>query len=105
MYAVIKEGSKEYRVAEGDVVDIDLKSELSPGDEIEFDRVLLLSKDEGDVAVGTPEVEGAKVTATVEAHVKGPKVVAYKYKRRQGYHRKKGHRQQYTRVRVTGISG
>ena len=105
MYAVIKEGSKEYRVAEGDVVEIDLQSNLNPGDEVEFGRVLLLSKGEGDVSVGTPDVEGAKVTATVEAHVKGPKVVAYKYKRRQGYHRKKGHRQQYTRVRVTEISG
>ena len=104
MYAVIKDGSREYKVAEGDVVDVDLKSSLEPGDEVEFANVLLVSRDEGDVAVGTPTVDGAKVTATVEAHVKGDKVIAYKYKRRQGYHRKQGHRQRYTRVRVTGIS-
>jgi len=105
MYAVIKDGSREYKVAEGDVVDLDLKSELEPGDDVTFENVLLLSKDEGDVAVGTPTVAGASVTAKVEAHVKGDKVVAYRYKRRQGYHRKQGHRQQYTRVRVTGITG
>jgi large subunit ribosomal protein L21 len=104
MYAVIRDGSREYKVTEGDVVDFDLKKNLEPGDEVEFSDVLLLSREEGDVAVGTPLVEGAKVTGTVEAHVKGDKVVAYKYKRRHGYHRKKGHRQQYTRVRVTGIT-
>mgnify|MGYP003572542112 CR=1 FL=1 len=105
MYAVIKDGSREYKVAEGDVVDIDLKSELAPGDELTFGDVLLVSKEEGDVTVGTPRVDGASVTATVERHVKADKVIAYKYKRRQGYHRKQGHRQQYTRVRVTGITG
>jgi large subunit ribosomal protein L21 len=105
MYAVIKDGCREYKVAEGDVVDVDLKSELNPGDEVTFGSVLLVSKEEGDVTVGTPEVDGASVTATVEGHVKGEKVIAYKYKRRQGYHRKQGHRQQYTRVRVTGITG
>jgi len=105
MYAVIKDGCREYKVAEGDVVDVDLKSELSPGDEVTFPNVLLVSKEEGDVTVGTPNVEGVTVTATVEGHVKGDKVVAYRYKRRHGYHRKQGHRQQYTRVRVTGITG
>ena len=105
MYAVIKDGCREYKVAEGDVVNVDLKSGLEPGDEVTFETVLLLSKDEGDVAVGSPTVAGASVMAKVEAHVKGEKVIAYKYKRRQGYHRKKGHRQQYTRVRVTGIQG
>ena len=104
MYAVIKDGCREFKVAEGDVVDVDLKSELSPGDEVTFDNVLLVSKEEGDVVVGTPQVSGASVTATVQAHIKAEKVIAYKYKRRQGYHRKRGHRQQYTRVRVTGIS-
>ncbi len=105
MYAVIKDGCREYKVAEGDVLDVDLKSDLEPGDEVTFETVLLVSKDEGDLAVGSPTVEGATVSATVESHVKGDKVISYKYKRRQGYHRKKGHRQQYTRVRVTGIQG
>ena len=105
MYAVIKDGPREYKVAEGDVVEIDLRSELAPGDEFTFEQVLLVSPDEGDVAIGTPTLDGASVTATVEAHVKGDKVIAYKFKRRQGYHRKRGHRQKYTRVRVTGITG
>ena len=103
MYAVIRDGSREYRVAEGDVVDVDLKKSLAAGDEIDLPQVLLLSKGDDDLTVGTPLVEGAMVTATVEGHVKGEKIIAYKYKRRQGYHRKKGHRQGYTRLRITGI--
>ena len=103
MYAVIQDGGREFKVADGDTVEIDLKKSLSPGDEIVFERVLLVRKN-GDVVVGTPTVDGASVTATVEGEVKGEKLVAYKYKRRKGYHRKKGHRQRYTRVRITGIS-
>ena len=103
MYAVIQDGGREFKVADGDTVEIDLKKSCSPGDEIVFDRVLLVRKDDG-VVVGAPLVEGASVTATVEGEVKGVKLVAYKYKRRKGYHRKKGHRQRYTRVRITGIS-
>lgn len=105
MYAVIRDNGREYRVAEGETVDIDLKRSASEGDEIRFSDVLLLSRGDDDVVVGTPLVEGAAVTGTVEGLVKGEKLVAYKYKRRQGYHRKKGHRQRYTRVRITGISG
>jgi large subunit ribosomal protein L21 len=105
MYAVIRDGGREYRVSEGESFDFDLKSSLSPGDEVEFPEVLLLSRGGDDVAVGTPLVEGAKVTGTVEGHVKGQKIVAYKYRRRHGFHRKKGHRQKYTRVRITGIAG
>lgn len=105
MYAVIRDNGREYRVAEGETVDIDLKRAASEGEEIRFSDVLLLSRSDDDVVVGTPLVEGASVTATVEGLVKGEKLIAYKYKRRQGYHRKKGHRQKYTRVRITGISG
>ena len=59
---------------------------------------------DGTLTVGTPTVEGAEVKGTVQGNVKGEKLIAYKYKRRQGYHRKRGHRQQYTKVRITGIS-
>ena len=103
MYAVIQDGGREFKVADGDTVEIDLRKSSAAGDEIVFDRVLLVRSDE-DVVVGTPMVEGASVTATVEGEVKGEKIIAYKYKRRKGYHRKKGHRQRYTRVRITGIS-
>ena len=98
------DGSREYRGAEGDVVEFDLRKGLAAGDEIEFPEVLLVRKDDDEVVVGTPVVSGALVKGTVEDHVKGEKLVAYKYKRRQGYHRKKGHRQNYTRVRITGIT-
>lgn len=103
MYAVIQDGGREYRVAEGDVLDIDHRPGAAQGDEIVFPRVLLLRKSEEDVVVGTPTVPGAEVHGTVQGAVKGRKVVAYKYKRRQGYHRKKGHRQPWTRVKITGI--
>jgi large subunit ribosomal protein L21 len=104
MYAVIRDGSREYRVAEGDLVDVDLRKNASAGDEVEFPEVLLVRKADDDVVVGTPVVEGAVVKGTVEDQVKGEKVVAYKYIRRHGYHRKRGHRQKYTRVRITGIT-
>lgn len=104
MYAVIKDGGRELRVGEGEFVDLDHRAGLSEGDEIELGPVLLLASDDG-VKVGAPVVEGAVVKATVAAQVKGPKIVTYKYKRRKGYHRKKGHRQPHTRVRITGITG
>lgn len=103
MYAVFQDGGRGYRVAEGDSVEVDLRADLSAGDEITFDRVVLVRGDDG-VTVGRPLIEGAAVTGTVEGMVAGEKLIAYKYKRRQGYHRKKGHRQKYTRVRITGIS-
>lgn len=105
MYAVIRDGGREYRVSEGETVDLDFKEGLAAGDPVELTDVLLVSRGEEGVVVGCPRVEGAVVTATVEGEVKGEKIVAYKYRRRQGYHRKKGHRQTFTRVRITGITG
>ncbi len=104
MYAVIQDGSRDYRVAEGDTVEVDLRKDAAAGDEIVFPRVLLVRKSDDEVLVGTPLVPGAEVKGTVQGNVKGEKLIAYKYKRRQGYHRKRGHRQQYTSVRITGIS-
>ena len=104
MYAVIQDGSRDYRVAEGETVEVDLRKNAEAGDEIVFPRVLLVRKSDEEVLVGTPTVEGAEVKGTVQGNVKGEKLIAYKYKRRQGYHRKRGHRQQYTKVRITGIS-
>ena len=91
MYAVIRDGSREYRVSEGDLVDVDLRKNTTAGDEVEFTDVLLVRKDEDDVVVGTPVVDGAVVKGTVEDHVKGQKIVAYKYIRRHGHAAKLPH--------------
>ena len=102
MYAVIKTGGKQYRVAEGARLKVE-RLDAAEGDAVEFDQVLLVG--EGDkVTIGTPLVEGGKVTGTVEAQGKGRKVEVVKFKRRQNYRRTKGHRQQFTQVRITDIS-
>jgi large subunit ribosomal protein L21 len=102
MYAVIATGGKQYRVENGGVLRIEkLTAEL--GTTVEFDQVLLVADGE-KITVGTPLLKGSKVSATVEAHGKGNKVSIVKFRRRKHYMRMKGHRQQYTQVRVTGIS-
>jgi large subunit ribosomal protein L21 len=101
-YAVFKDGSKQYKVAKGDVVDVDVR-DAEPGAVITFDNVLLLRKKD-DVQIGRPVLAGVKVSAKVEGPVAGDKVFAYRYKRRKGFHKKIGHRQKYTRVTITEIS-
>jgi len=103
MYALVEIKGKQYKVVEGDVLTVD-KLENEAGDSLEFDTVLLTSN-EGDVKVGTPYVDGVKVQATVEEHAKGIKIFVHKFKRRKGYRRKQGHRQQYSKLKVTGITG
>jgi large subunit ribosomal protein L21 len=101
-FAVIRTGGKQYRVAAGDKLEIE-KLELEPGATTRFDEVLLVA--DGDaVKVGRPLVTGAAVSAKVVDQVKGDKVIAYKFKRRKGYHRTVGHRQKLTCVEITGIS-
>jgi large subunit ribosomal protein L21 len=102
MYAVIATGGKQYRVEKDGVLRIE-KLDAEAGSTVEFSEVLLIA--DGDkVTVGKPRVAGAKVSATVESHGKGDKVVIVKFRRRKHYMRQKGHRQHYTQVRVTGIS-
>lgn len=101
MYAVFQDGDKQYRAELGLAITLE-KKHLSPGSELEFDRVLLLRADD-KLLVGTPTVEGAKVLAQVKDEIKGKKIVVFKYKKRTGYHRKKGHRQHYTRVTIKDI--
>lgn len=102
MYAVIEDSGSQFRVSEGDVLNVDLRELAEDTKEIEFDRVLLVSGDE--VKVGTPFVKGAKVVAEVLASkVKGPKVHIYKLRRRKASRRKTGHRQKYVQVRVAKI--
>lgn len=103
MYAVIRDRSRQTTVRQGDVIDLDLSSDLEPGSTLTFDEVLLLG-DEGQVRVGHPTVEGATVTAEVLGEAKGKKLVAFRFKRRKNVRVKRGHRQRYTRVRITQIS-
>ena len=100
MYAVIRTGGKQYRVAPNEVVRVE-KIEAEPGSTVEFDEVLLVGGEE--TRVGRPLVEGAKVTATVLDQIKGPKIMVFKKKRRKNYRRKRGHRQQLTVLRVQDI--
>ena len=104
MYALIETGGKQYRVAPGDVVDVEtLDGAGEPGDAVEFERVLLVSGEAG-VTVGTPTVEGAVVRASVVGPAQGPKIRVFKMKRRKGYRRTTGHRQHLLRVRIEAIS-
>jgi large subunit ribosomal protein L21 len=102
MYAVVRTGGRQLRVKPGDVVQIDPVSS-APGDRIELPDVLLLGSE--PVRVGTPLVEGARVVATVQGPAKGPKLRIFKHKRRKRYRLRKGHRQQYTQIRIESIEG
>jgi large subunit ribosomal protein L21 len=100
-YAIIRTGGRQFRVAEGDTVDVDLL-DVEPGKTATFGDVLLFA-DGKDVTHGNPLVSGAKVTAEVLEQRKDKKVVAFKYKRRKGYHRTVGHRRKLTRVKIKTI--
>ena len=102
MYAVMETGGKQYRVTAGDTLEIE-KLELEPGVMHTFDRVLLVNNN-GVVTVGTPTVAGAKVVVDIVEQIKGDKVIIFKMKRRKGYHKKQGHRQKLTVVKVREIA-
>jgi len=101
MYAVLETGSKQYRVAAGDTLEVERLS-AEAGQAYTFDRVLLVNND-GKVFVGSPTVANASVVADVVAHKRGPKLIAFKMRRREGYHRKVGHRQELTVVKIKEI--
>ena len=104
MYAVIETGGKQYRVEPGDVIDVERIAGVSEeASDVVFDRVLLLGGGD-DVQVGRPTVEGAQVKAVRMADVRGPKIVVFKYKKRKGYRRKNGHRQDLLRLRIQDIT-
>ena len=102
MYAIIKTGGKQYKVSEGDLVRVE-KLAYEVGETVDFDQVLLVSND-GELKVGSPLVEGAKVSATVEDQNKDKIIVVYKYKPKKQYRKKHGHRQPYTLVKINSIS-
>ncbi len=102
MYAVIKTGGKQYRVAADDILEIE-RLDGEAGSTVEFSDVLMVGTGE-DIKIGTPIVEGAKVIAEVVDQTRGPKLIAFKKRRRQNSRRKKGHRQNLTKIRITEIS-
>jgi large subunit ribosomal protein L21 len=102
-YAIIKTGGRQYRVAEGDTVDVDLL-DVDAGKTATFGEVLMFA-DGKNVTHGDPLISGAKVTAEVVEQRKDKKVIAFKYKRRKGYHRTVGHRRKLTRVKIKSITG
>ena len=101
MYAVIKTGGKQYRVAEGDVVNIE-KIEGDTGANVAFEEVLMVSEDAG-TKIGTPFLDGASVSGTILEQGRSKKLIVFKFKRRKDYKRKYGHRQSFTRIRIDQI--
>lgn len=102
MYAIIEDGGRQFKVEEGQEVEIDFR-DLPGGQEITFDRVLALRSDDG-LKVGQPALEAARVTAEVLGLAQGPKLYIQKFRRRKTYHRRTGHRQLYTRVKISKIA-
>jgi large subunit ribosomal protein L21 len=103
MYAVFKTGGKQYRASQGDRLRVE-KLDADVGDSVEFDQILLVGEG-SDIQVGAPLVEGGKVEAKVTAQGRDKKVEVIKFKRRKNYKRQHGHRQHYTEVEITSISG
>lgn len=102
MYAVIETGGKQYRVGEGDLIRVE-KLKAAEGQTVEFDRVLLVAKDNAAPVLGTPFIAGGKVTGTVKSAGRGDKIFIFKMRRRKNYRRRAGHQQHYSEVQITGI--
>ena len=103
MYAVIKSGGKQYRVAPGDKLRVESLT-AEEGATLELDQVMMIA-DGDDVKIGTPFIEGGKVSAVVKAHGRGKKIEIVKFRRRKHHRKQMGHRQHYTELEITGISG
>ncbi|MDO4766518.1 MAG: 50S ribosomal protein L21 [Eubacteriales bacterium] len=102
MYAIIETGGKQYKVAAGDVIQVE-KLGLEANQSVTFDKVLLVSND-GNITVGKPYIESATVTGKVDLNGRGQKIVVFKYKPKKGYHKKQGHRQSFTQVTIEKIN-
>ena len=102
-HAIFKTGGKQYRVTEGDKIDVE-KLDAEVGADTTFEDVLMISDDKTGTTLGDPVIEGAKVTAKVLDQHRDKKVIAFKFKRRKGMHKTKGHRRHLTRLEITGIS-
>ncbi len=104
MYAIIQAGSRQFRVQEGDVIHVDCL-DAQPGQQVDLNDVLLVSRDDGTIVLGAPVVSGCIVKAQYIAEVKGPKITSLKYKKRKNEYRKFGHRQRYAQLKIVGIQG
>lgn len=102
VYAIIETGGKQFKVTEGATLYVE-KLDAAQGDSVTFDKVFLLERD-GEVVVGSPHVAGATVIGSIVEHGRGKKIIVYKYKSKKNYRRKQGHRQAYTKVKVTAIN-
>jgi len=102
MYAVLETGGKQYRVSAGDTLEVE-RIPAEAGQSVRLDRILLVNND-GKVSVGSPLVSGAAVTADVVEHIRGEKKVIWKMRRRKGYHKKQGHRQELTVLKIKEIT-
>ena len=102
MYAIIETGGKQYKVAEGDIISVE-KLDVKVGEVYTFDRVLAVIS-EAEQSFGVPFIDGAAVSASVLASGKMKKVIVYKYKSKKGYHKKKGHRQPFTKLKIDAIT-
>ena len=100
MYAIIATGGKQYKVSEGDIIKVE-KLDATVGESYTFDQVLIVN--DGEMKIGNPTVEGAVVKASVVSEGRDKKVIVYRYKRKSGYHKKNGHRQSYTEVKIDKI--
>jgi large subunit ribosomal protein L21 len=103
MYAVIETGGKQYRVTEGQSIKVE-KLDAEAGSSIDLDKVLMVANGD-DIKVGAPYLQGGKVTATVKSHGRGEKIRIVKFRRRKHFQKETGHRQHYTELQITGISG
>lgn len=103
MYAVLATGGKQYKVKENDLIDIErISGEV--GNEITFSEIIAVGEEGGELKTGTPTIEGATVNAEIVDQYRGKKLIVFKMKKRKGYRRKKGHRQELTRVKISAIS-
>lgn len=103
MYAIVEIAGQQFKVSRGNKVYVN-RLEANEGSKVEFDKVLLIDTD-GKVQIGTPSVDGARVAATVLGHLKGDKVIVFKKKRRKGYQKSNGHRQQLSQILIQGVLG
>jgi len=103
MYAVLVTGGKQYKVSEGDVLYVE-KLDAEVDSNVDFDNILMVSKEDGELVVGKPVVEGANIIAKVLAQGKDKKIIVFKYKRKKDYRRKAGHRQPHTKIQIEKIN-
>ena len=104
MYAIICDGGRQFKVEEGQLLDIDYREAAETGDKVEFDRILAIGGDAG-LKLGQPTVSGAKVSASVIGLEQGDKIYIQKFRRRKNYEVRTGHRQKYTRIKIDSIQG